>query len=129
LIAVAVERPATETIPGLTFENVRKEPLRQIWLNSPSCNAYRGTEWLEEPCLSCEVKEVDWGGCRCQALALALAGDPKAADPVCVKSPLHSAVTAVALSEPAATPPAFVRRNYREAANRGRTKPELNALG
>ena len=30
---------------------------------------FRGTAWMREPCRSCEFRELDWGGCRCQALA------------------------------------------------------------
>lgn len=81
---------AAQTIPHLTFENVRDTRLDAIWYDSPAFNAYRGTDWLPEPCQSCERKEVDFGGCRCQALALA--GDAGATDPVCVKSPDHGRV-------------------------------------
>ncbi|WP_350334236.1 pyrroloquinoline quinone biosynthesis protein PqqE [Coralliovum pocilloporae] len=82
---------AAETIPHLTFENVRDTPLSGIWYDSPSFNAYRGTDWLPAPCQSCERREVDFGGCRCQAMALA--GDAGATDPVCSKSPHHKTVT------------------------------------
>jgi pyrroloquinoline quinone biosynthesis protein E len=78
---------AAQTIPHLQFENVRDTALKSIWYDSSAFNAYRGTDWLPEPCQSCERKEVDFGGCRCQALALA--GDAGATDPVCVKSPDH----------------------------------------
>ena len=43
---------------------------------------------MQEPCRSCELKTKDFGGCRCQALAIA--GDAAATDPVCIKSPLHA---------------------------------------
>jgi pyrroloquinoline quinone biosynthesis protein E len=45
---------------------------------------------MKEPCQSCDDKEKDYGGCRCQAYLLA--GDPDAADPVCPKSPHHEKV-------------------------------------
>ncbi len=45
-------------------------------------------EWMQEPCRSCERKEVDFGGCRCQAMALL--GDAAACDPICTKSPHHT---------------------------------------
>ncbi len=84
---------AAQTIPHLQFENVRDTALKSIWYDSAAFNAYRGTDWLPEPCQSCERKEVDFGGCRCQALALA--GDAGATDPVCVKSPDHHRVVAM----------------------------------
>ena len=78
---------AAQTIPHLTFDNVRNKPLAEIWQSGAAFNAYRGTDWLPEPCQSCERKTVDFGGCRCQAMALL--GDPNATDPVCIKSPHH----------------------------------------
>lgn len=79
-------------LPGLAFPNVREHPLREIWFDSEGFNRYRGTGWMKEPCASCDQKEVDLGGCRCQAFLLAQ--DPAAADPVCVKSPQHERVRA-----------------------------------
>ena len=80
---------AAETIPGLEFWNVRDRSLAEIWRDNPAFNAFRGTEWMREPCRSCERREIDWGGCRCQALALA--GDAGATDPACSKSPASRA--------------------------------------
>ncbi|WP_034991601.1 pyrroloquinoline quinone biosynthesis protein PqqE [Beijerinckia mobilis] len=85
---------AAETIPGLTFLTVRDASLADIWFNSPAFNAFRGTDWMPEPCRSCDRKEIDFGGCRCQALALT--GDASRADPVCVNAPDHEKVVAVA---------------------------------
>jgi pyrroloquinoline quinone biosynthesis protein E len=79
---------AAETIPGLTIWSVRDHPLADIWNESPAFRAFRGTDWFPEPCRSCELREVDWGGCRCQAMAVA--GDPSATDPACELSPFHS---------------------------------------
>ena len=45
---------------------------------------------MTEPCSSCEHREEDLGGCRCQAYLIA--HDPTVADPVCVKSPHHALV-------------------------------------
>jgi pyrroloquinoline quinone biosynthesis protein E len=104
---------AAETLPGLSFENVRDRPLRDIWLTSSAFQKYRGTEWMKEPCRSCELQEVDWGGCRCQAFALA--GDAREADPVCAKSPRNAAIRALAETEAAQPPGAFVYRNLRES--------------
>ena len=85
---------AAETIPGLAFERAGTRPLAAIWADGPAFAAFRGTDWMQEPCRSCERREVDFGGCRCQAMALA--GDPAATDPVCVKSPLHGRLEALA---------------------------------
>ncbi|MGK7755756.1 MULTISPECIES: pyrroloquinoline quinone biosynthesis protein PqqE [unclassified Roseovarius] len=81
---------AAQSIPHLEFETVRDKPLDEIWYNSAAFNAYRGTDWMQEPCKSCERKMVDFGGCRCQAMAIV--GDPAATDPVCIKSPHHGAL-------------------------------------
>jgi len=87
-------------LPGLRFPNVRDQGLREIWFESEGFNRYRGTGWMKEPCVSCEMKEVDLGGCRCQAYLIA--NDPAAADPVCVKSPHRALVEgAVARAETA----------------------------
>jgi pyrroloquinoline quinone biosynthesis protein E len=79
-------------LPGLAFPNVREHGLREIWFESEGFNRYRGTGWMKEPCASCELKEVDLGGCRCQAYLIA--NDPAMADPVCAKSPHHERVLA-----------------------------------
>ncbi|BAT57780.1 antilisterial bacteriocin subtilosin biosynthesis protein AlbA [Variibacter gotjawalensis] len=85
---------AAEIIPSLTFWNVREHSLRDIWMNAPSFKAFRGTEWMQEPCRSCERREVDFGGCRCQALLLT--GDARATDPVCHLSPHHAELAEMA---------------------------------
>ncbi len=85
-------------LPGLAFPNVREQSVREIWFESEGFNRYRGIGWMKEPCSSCEHREEDLGGCRCQAFLLA--NDPAAADPVCVKSPQHGVVLdAVARAE------------------------------
>ncbi len=81
---------AAETIPHLVFENVKGASLQDIWYEGAAFQAYRGTDWMQEPCKSCERKTVDFGGCRCQAMAIV--GDPDATDPVCIKSPHHGAL-------------------------------------
>ena len=70
-----------ESIKGLAFDNVRDKPLRDIWLNGSAFQKYRGTDWMKEPCRSCPRREVDCGGCRCQAFALT--GDAANTDPAC----------------------------------------------
>ncbi|HLX37475.1 MAG TPA: SPASM domain-containing protein, partial [Candidatus Binataceae bacterium] len=82
---------AARVIPGLTFESVRERPLADIWRDSPGLNAFRGDAWMLEPCRSCERKDVDFGGCRCQAFMLA--GNAAEADPICHLSPHRTAVT------------------------------------
>ena len=81
---------AAQTIPGLTFWSVREHGLAEIWHASPAFAAYRGTDWMREPCRSCPRQTVDFGGCRCQALALT--GDARNTDPVCHLSPHHGLV-------------------------------------
>lgn len=84
---------AAETLPGLTFPNVRDRHLRDIWFSDQAFNRFRGTDWMQEPCRSCDRRSDDFGGCRCQAFALS--GDPAAADPVCSKSPHRANVDAL----------------------------------
>ena len=83
---------AASTIPGLEFANVLEHPLEWIWNESDAFARFRGTGWMQEPCRSCPLgrQEVDWGGCRCQALRLT--GDAAATDPVCRLSPNHELV-------------------------------------
>lgn len=99
---------AAESLPGLTFDNVRDRPLADIWLNGDSFQKYRGTDWMKEPCRSCPRKEIDFGGCRCQALALT--GDATNTDPACSLSPLHQDWAKVADLESHKPPPEFVYR-------------------
>src|ERR1700738_4169105 len=84
---------AAETIAGLEFWNVRDHSLAEIWADSPGFKAFRGTAWMKEPCASCARRDLDFGGCRCQAFALT--GDAAAADPVCHLSPAHGLVAAL----------------------------------
>ena len=85
---------AAESIPGLTFWTVSDHALADIWDNSPAFLAFRGTDWMQEPCRSCPRAEQDFGGCRCQAFALT--GDARASDPVCHLSPHHARVAELA---------------------------------
>ena len=78
---------SARSLPGMTFPNVTQMPLREIWYNSDAFNRFRGYGWMREPCRSCDEKERDLGGCRCQAYLLT--GDPANTDPVCDMSPLH----------------------------------------
>jgi pyrroloquinoline quinone biosynthesis protein E len=84
---------ASSAIPDLRFENVRSRALDWIWRESESFNRFRGTEWMPEPCQSCPQREIDFGGCRCQAALLT--GDAANTDPVCELSPNRAIVDTV----------------------------------
>jgi PqqA peptide cyclase len=84
---------ASSAIPDLRFENVRERKLDWIWRGSESFNRFRGTEWMPEPCRSCPQKEIDFGGCRCQAALLT--GNAANTDPVCEFSLNRARVDAV----------------------------------
>ena len=84
---------ASSAIPDLRFENVRAHELDWIWRESESFNRFRGTEWMPEPCQSCPQREIDFGGCRCQAALLT--GNAANTDPVCDLSPNRARVDAV----------------------------------
>ncbi|MBA4131909.1 MAG: pyrroloquinoline quinone biosynthesis protein PqqE [Hyphomicrobium sp.] len=99
---------AAESITHLTFDNVKDRPLADIWLNGDAFNKYRGTEWMKEPCRTCPRKEIDFGGCRCQAFALT--GDATNTDPACSLSPMHDEWAKVAEVESHSTPPDFIYR-------------------
>jgi pyrroloquinoline quinone biosynthesis protein E len=81
-------------LPDLGIVNVKDAPLADIWYESKAFNRFRGTEWMPEPCQSCALKEIDFGGCRCQAFQLL--GDASATDPVCTLSPHHDVVPQLA---------------------------------
>lgn len=81
---------AAEIIPNVDFPNVENTSLSDIWFDSELFNMFRGTDWMPEPCRACPKREEDWGGCRCQALALT--GNAANTDPICTKSPLHHTV-------------------------------------
>lgn len=104
---------AAETLPGLTFPHVGEASLADIWYRSPAFARFRGTGWMPEPCRSCEAREVDWGGCRCQAFALT--GDAARTDPACDLSPDHS-LLADAREAARIAPSGFVPRSYAGAS-------------
>jgi pyrroloquinoline quinone biosynthesis protein E len=84
---------ASSAMPDLPFENVRARNLDWIWRESESFNRFRGTEWMPEPCRSCSQREIDFGGCRCQAALLT--GNAANTDPVCEFSPNRAVMDAV----------------------------------
>lgn len=100
---------AAQTIPHLTFERVQDKSLADIWYQGEAFNSYRGTDWMAEPCQSCERKTVDFGGCRCQAMEIV--GDAGATDPVCIKSPHHGSLQAQANEHAAQTEAPLVYRD------------------
>ncbi|WP_328309063.1 pyrroloquinoline quinone biosynthesis protein PqqE [Actinomycetospora sp. NBC_00405] len=85
--------------------NVREHHLEWIWRSSPMFTAFRGTDWMPDPCRSCDRREVDLGGCRCQAFQLT--GDMTRTDPVCVLSPDRHIIdeAVAAANDPAAAEP------------------------
>ncbi len=89
---VALPCHSARELPGLDCPNVKDYSIEHIWNESKAFNFFRGTEWMKEPCRSCDEKEKDFGGCRCQAYLLT--GDMYKADPVCSKSPDHHLIQA-----------------------------------
>jgi pyrroloquinoline quinone biosynthesis protein E len=85
---------AARVLP-LRFESVRDRPLAWLWREGEAMRAFRGETWMKEPCRSCDRREIDHGGCRCQAFALT--GDPRAADPACALAPDHEIIVAARL--------------------------------
>ncbi|MFD5085154.1 pyrroloquinoline quinone biosynthesis protein PqqE [Kitasatospora sp. NPDC058406] len=81
---------AAAQLPGLRIPNAAGDDLAAIWHDSPAFNRFRGTAWMPEPCRSCALREVDHGGCRCQAFQFT--GDAAATDPACRLSPHHQLV-------------------------------------
>ncbi|MCG3752561.1 MULTISPECIES: pyrroloquinoline quinone biosynthesis protein PqqE [unclassified Amycolatopsis] len=82
--------PVAAEITTMAFSSVRDHDLEWIWTKSEAFQAFRGTAWMPDPCQSCPRKEIDFGGCRCQAFALT--GDAARTDPVCQHSPDHHLV-------------------------------------
>jgi pyrroloquinoline quinone biosynthesis protein E len=84
----------------LPATNVREHSLEWIWAESPLFKQFRGDAWMPDPCRRCDRREIDFGGCRCQAFALT--GDAARTDPVCHLSPDHGLVEAavVAANDP-----------------------------
>ncbi|PIJ50716.1 pyrroloquinoline quinone biosynthesis protein PqqE [Erwinia sp. OLTSP20] len=76
----------------IKFPSVLEHSLQHIWYESFGFNRYRGDDWMPEPCRSCDEKQQDFGGCRCQAFLLT--GNADNADPVCSKSPHHDKILA-----------------------------------
>jgi pyrroloquinoline quinone biosynthesis protein E len=102
--------PNATSIPDLKFANVRDQALAWIWNDSPAFQRFRGTDWMPFPCKECPRREIDFGGCRCQAAILA--GDAALTDPVCQLSPVRSVVDGIlATIETETATPWTARRN------------------
>jgi pyrroloquinoline quinone biosynthesis protein E len=110
---------AAQTIPGLAFDSVRSKPLAEIWVGSEAFERFRGTGWMPEPCRSCDQREVDWGGCRCQALAIT--GNAAATDPACALSERHGTLRALADTASSEPAPAFAYRRMAPQQDRKAT--------
>lgn len=107
--------PAAAALISPDSVNVRDRSLQWIWEESPAFNRYRGTDWMPEPCQSCELRNTDFGGCRCQAFALT--GDGGRTDPACSLSPDHALITQLA-ERPRAGRPALISRRPGTASAR-----------
>ncbi len=103
---------AAESLP-IGFDNIKDRPLREIWYEGEAFNRFRGYSWMKEPCNSCPRKEIDFGGCRCQAFAVT--GDAADADPACSFSPHHHLLAGRAAASTSAEPPPFVYRRTGQA--------------
>ncbi len=77
-------------IPELEFWNAKEKTITECWSDAPGMRAYRGTDWMVEPCRSCPEREKDFGGCRCQAFRLL--GNADLTDPACARAPEHDVV-------------------------------------
>lgn len=114
---------SARVIPGLSFENVKNRNVREIWEHSAAFQKFRGEQWMQEPCKTCDRREQDFGGCRCQALLLT--NDAASTDPVCSLAPMRPNVDAIlahlnlnlaagaGLARPAAEPLAKPSWRYR----------------
>ena len=87
---------AAKMLPGLKFENLKDRSLGEIWEQAEAFKKFRGEEWLPDPCKTCDRRERDFGGCRCQAFLLT--GEATATDPVYSLAPRHSIVDAIVAS-------------------------------
>ncbi len=111
---------AAKIIPGLNFANVKQSSLSEIWERSEAFQKFRGEDWMQQPCKTCDRRAADFGGCRCQALLLA--GDPAATDPVCSLSPNRPKVDAILATRN--DPKSTERAGLAPPADAALTKPD-----
>jgi pyrroloquinoline quinone biosynthesis protein E len=67
---------------------------------------------MSEPCSSCARRDVDFGGCRCQAYLLT--GDAALTDPACSLSPRRHDVDAIVEHAGSAGRPSIARNPRNE---------------
>ena len=109
----ALPCPAAHALP-LPRASVREDSLAWIWTESPLFQRFRGTDWMPDPCRSCDRRQIDFGGCRCQAFQLT--GDAARTDPVCHLSPDHGIVAEAVRAANEGTGPTegvLIPRRYR----------------
>jgi pyrroloquinoline quinone biosynthesis protein E len=106
----------------MTFENVENRSLRRIWEESDAFQKFRGVDWMPDLCRTCDRREQDFGGCRCQAFLLA--HDASATDPICSLSPQRGIVDAILRDVNAAAPGAIAP----ETTARGAATPPAEWL-
>src|SRR5579875_599067 len=121
--------PTAHTLP-LPRASVREHSLAWIWESSPLFQRFRGTDWMAEPCRSCERRDLDFGGCRCQAFQLT--GDAARTDPVCHLSPDHGIVAEAvraASEEPGSHEPVLIPRPHPGAGRERKGTGKAQAVG
>lgn len=107
----------------IAFPSVVDTSLEEIWYRSSGFNHFRGYGWMKEPCRSCDEKQKDFGGCRCQAFKLT--GDAANTDPVCAKSAHHGLIESARERASTATSDGLILRNQR---NIGAAQQQLHNL-
>jgi len=90
---VALPCHGARMLPGLAFPNLGDTSVRAAWFDSDAFNRYRGDAWMNDTCGTCDEKDRDHAGCRCQAFLVT--GDAAATDPVCRKSPHRDRIDAM----------------------------------
>jgi len=117
---------AAHTLPGLRFDSVRDRPLADIWRDSAGFGAFRGEDWMPEPCRSCERRSIDFGGCRCQAYHLT--GNAAVTDPTCQYAPDHALIEAARREAEEPQPASLIYRSARESERWGGMGVERRSL-
>ena len=93
---------AAAELPDLEFHSVKDHSLAECWNDAPGMNAYRGEDWMRDPCRTCPDRDRDFGGCRCQAFQLT--GDATATDPACALAPERERMLEIRAASEAAAP-------------------------